>query len=157
MIDEENKIGYVRLTGFSTDTALGLEQVLRELESQGIRGLVMDLRYNTGGLLDTAAANARFQRRMLIGRPQRLSRAGLETLAVVAYRQPVLRAEVEEMGLKVIAQYALMGQYDFLNILEAPNNEAVSKVAIELGSRGTLQTTTLAAMKLDDFIKNLKP
>ncbi|OHB77120.1 MAG: hypothetical protein A2Z25_13755 [Planctomycetes bacterium RBG_16_55_9] len=58
VIDEENKIGYVRLTGFSTDTALGLEQVLRELESQGIRGLVMDLRYNTGGLLDSAVAVA---------------------------------------------------------------------------------------------------
>lgn len=58
MIDEDNKIGYVRLTGFSTDTALGLERVLRELEDQGLRGLIMDLRYNTGGLLDSAVAVA---------------------------------------------------------------------------------------------------
>lgn len=56
MIDEENKIGYVRLTGFSTDTALGLERVLRRLENKGLRGLVMDLRNNTGGLLDSAVA-----------------------------------------------------------------------------------------------------
>ena len=58
MIDEENKIGYVRLTGFSTDTALGLERVLRDLENQGLKGLIMDLRYNTGGLLDSAVAVA---------------------------------------------------------------------------------------------------
>ena len=58
MLDEENKIGYVRLTGFSTDTAFGLERVLQELEDQGLRGLIMDLRYNTGGLLDSAVAVA---------------------------------------------------------------------------------------------------
>ena len=64
--------------------------------------------------------------------------------------------EVEGMGVKILAQYALLGQYDFVNILEAPSNEAISRVAIELGARGTLQTTTLAAMTLDDFIESLK-
>jgi carboxyl-terminal processing protease len=58
MIDEENKIGYVRLTSFSADTALGLERVLRDLENRGLKGLIMDLRYNTGGLLDSAVAVA---------------------------------------------------------------------------------------------------
>ena len=64
--------------------------------------------------------------------------------------------EVEAMGAKILAQYALLGPYDFVNILEAPSNEAVSKIAIALGSRGTLQTMTLAAMPVDDFISNLK-
>lgn len=51
-----------------------------------------------GGLcFRTAAANARFQRRMLVGRPQRLSRAGLETLAVISYRQPVTKPQIEEI------------------------------------------------------------
>ncbi|MFC1917647.1 GYD domain-containing protein [Chloroflexota bacterium] len=63
--------------------------------------------------------------------------------------------EVESMGVKVLAQYAVLGPYDFVNILDAPNNEAVSKMAMELGSRGTLQTMTMAAMDLDDFIKSL--
>ncbi|GAH77902.1 unnamed protein product, partial [marine sediment metagenome] len=44
----------------------------------------------------------------------------------------------------------------FINILEAPSNEAVAKVGLQLGARGTLQTMTLAAMPLDDFIDNLK-
>ncbi|MBU2609028.1 MAG: GYD domain-containing protein [Chloroflexi bacterium] len=64
--------------------------------------------------------------------------------------------EVEAMGVKVIAQYALLGQYDFINVLEAPSSEAIVKVAVELGSRGTLQTNTLSAMALDDFIATLK-
>ncbi len=64
--------------------------------------------------------------------------------------------EVEAMGVKVIAQYALLGQYDFINVLEAPSSEAIVRVAVELGSRGTLQTNTLSAMSLDDFIATLK-
>ena len=54
MVDQKNKIGFVRLTSFSSDTAAGLEKVLRQLESEGLRGLILDLRWNTGGLLDSA-------------------------------------------------------------------------------------------------------
>ena len=63
--------------------------------------------------------------------------------------------EVEAMGVKILAQYALLGPYDFVNILEAQDNKAISKVAVELGVRGTLQTLTMAAMTLDEFIGNL--
>jgi carboxyl-terminal processing protease len=56
MIDEESKIGYVRITSFSSGTADSLEKVLTELEAQGLRGLILDLRFNTGGLLDSAIA-----------------------------------------------------------------------------------------------------
>jgi carboxyl-terminal processing protease len=54
MIDEKNKIGFVRLTSFASDTASGLEKVLYNLEERGLQGLIMDLRFNTGGLLDSA-------------------------------------------------------------------------------------------------------
>ena len=54
MIDEPNRIGYVRVTGFSTETASELEQVLKDLESQGLKALILDLRFNTGGLLNSA-------------------------------------------------------------------------------------------------------
>jgi len=54
MIDEKNKIGFVRLTSFSSDTASGLEKVLFSLENRGLRGLILDLRFNTGGLLNSA-------------------------------------------------------------------------------------------------------
>ncbi len=64
--------------------------------------------------------------------------------------------EVEAMGAKILAQYALLGPYDFVNILEAPSNELISRVAVELGSRGTLQTMTMAAISVDDFVKGIK-
>jgi carboxyl-terminal processing protease len=54
MIDEAQKVGYVRITSFSGETAGDLEEVLRELEADGLKGLIMDLRFNTGGLLDSA-------------------------------------------------------------------------------------------------------
>jgi carboxyl-terminal processing protease len=56
MIDEQNKVGYVRLTSFAAESAASLEKVLLQLESQGLRGLVLDLRSNSGGLLDSAVA-----------------------------------------------------------------------------------------------------
>ena len=71
----------------------------------------------------------------------------------------VLRAinkEVEYMGVKIIAQYALLGQYDFVNILEAPSNEVMAKLAMRLSGKGTMQTMTLAAISLDDLIAALK-
>ncbi len=85
-----------------------------------------------------------------------LTDEGRKTIKANPQRIKEVNKEVEAMGAKVLAQYALLGQYDFINILEAPSNEVVAKVAMELGSRGTLQTTTLAAMKLDDFIKSVK-
>jgi len=67
-----------------------------------------------------------------------------------------INKEVEYMGVKILAQYALLGQYDFVNILEAPGNEAVAKLAMRLSGKGTMQTLTLAAITLDDLIAALK-
>jgi len=54
MIDQENNIGYIRLTSFSKESADDLERALNELEDKGLKGLILDLRYNTGGLLESA-------------------------------------------------------------------------------------------------------
>jgi len=67
-----------------------------------------------------------------------------------------INKEMEFMGVKMLTQYALLGQYDFVNIIEAPNNEAVAKLAIRLSAKGTTQTLTLAAITLDDLIATLK-
>ncbi len=85
-----------------------------------------------------------------------LTDEGRKTIKENPERIKEVNKEVEGMGVKILSQYAVLGQYDFLNILEAPCNEDVVKVALELGARGTVQTTTLAAMKLDDFISGLK-
>lgn len=66
-----------------------------------------------------------------------------------------LNKEVEYMGVKIIAQYALLGQYDFVNIVEAPSNEKAAELAIHM-SAGGLQSLTLAAIPLDKLIETLK-
>ena len=55
------------------------------------------------------------------------------------------------MGARVIEQYAVLGEYDFINILDAPDNETISRISIELGSRGTIQLITLAAIPIDEL------
>ena len=81
---------------------------------------------------------------------------GRKTIKENPDRIKEVNKEVEYMGVKIIDQYALLGQYDFVNIIEAPNNEIAARVAIELSARGTIQTLTLAAMPLDEFIDHLK-
>ena len=85
-----------------------------------------------------------------------LTDEGRKTIKERPERIKEVNKEVEAMGAKVLAQYALMGPYDFVNILEAPNNSVISKVAIELGSRGTLSTMTMAAIEINSFIEIMK-
>jgi len=84
-----------------------------------------------------------------------LTDQGRKTIKHNPQRIKEVNKEVEAMGVRIVAQYALLGPYDFMNVLEAPDNKAVSKMAVELGARGTLQTLTMAAMDLDEFIGNL--
>jgi uncharacterized protein with GYD domain len=64
--------------------------------------------------------------------------------------------EVESLGLKVIAQYALMGQWDFLNIIEAPDEATMARAAVMLAARGTMRTTTLQALPIAELVAALE-
>jgi uncharacterized protein with GYD domain len=64
--------------------------------------------------------------------------------------------EVEAMGLKVVAQFALLGPYDFLNIIEAPDETTMSRAAISLAARGTMRTTTYQAVMIDELVASLE-
>ena len=63
---------------------------------------------------------------------------------------------IELMGAKILTQYALLGQYDFVNIIEAPSDEVAAKVAIKLSATGTVQPMTLAAIPMNKLIDSLK-
>ncbi len=84
-----------------------------------------------------------------------LTDEGRKTVRESPARIKEVNQEVEAMGAKILAQYALLGPYDFINILEAPDNKAIAKIAMELSSRGTLHTMTMAAMTLDEFISSI--
>ena len=77
---------------------------------------------------------------------------GRKTLKERPERLREVNKEVESMGARVIAQYAVMGGYDFVNIIEAPTNEIIARLAVELGSRGSIKITTLPAISVDDFV-----
>ena len=67
-----------------------------------------------------------------------------------------INKEIELMGIKIVAQYALLGQYDFVNIIEAPGDEIAAKLAINLSSTGMVTTLTLTAIVVDDLVATLK-
>lgn len=81
-----------------------------------------------------------------------LTDEGRKTIQLNPERIKQVNKEVEEMGAKILAQFALLGQYDFVNILDAPDNETVIRVAMDLGARGTMTSTTMAAITLDEFV-----
>jgi len=85
-----------------------------------------------------------------------LTSEGRKTLKGKPERIKEVNQEVDKMGAKILQQYAVLGPYDFVNILDAPSNEVISKVAVELGSRGTIQTMTLPAVPINDFIEAVK-
>ena len=64
--------------------------------------------------------------------------------------------EVELRGCHVVAQYALIGGFDFATIIEAPDNGAMMRIGLELGARGTIETTTYAAIPTTEFIQMMK-
>ena len=80
---------------------------------------------------------------------------GRKTLKERPERLREVNKEVESMGARVIAQYAVMGGYDFVNIIEAPTNEVMARLAVELGSRWSIKITTLPAISVDDFVSIL--
>ncbi|MCK5213629.1 MAG: GYD domain-containing protein [Dehalococcoidia bacterium] len=85
-----------------------------------------------------------------------LTDEGRKTLMDNPERLREVNKEVEAMGARVLSQYALLGPYDFISVLEAPSNEDISRIAFSLGARGTLQPITLAAIEVDELISKLK-
>ncbi|MCX8172324.1 MAG: GYD domain-containing protein [Archaeoglobaceae archaeon] len=86
----------------------------------------------------------------------RLTDEGAKTLKEKPERVKEVNKELEKMGVKVIEQYAVFGEFDFVNIIEANDNATVMKAMVELASRGTIRTVTLPAVPVDELIKKLK-
>ncbi len=85
-----------------------------------------------------------------------LTDEGRKTVKENPKRIKEVNKEVEEMGGKILAQYATLGPYDFVNIIETVGNTTITKIALELGSRGTLETMTMAAIPINDLIESWK-
>jgi uncharacterized protein with GYD domain len=84
-----------------------------------------------------------------------LTPEGVQTLKNNPARIREVNKEVEQLGASVKAQWATLGQYDFVNVVEAPDEQTIARVSLELGSRGTGRYQTLTAIPIDDFIASL--
>ena len=85
-----------------------------------------------------------------------LNSEGIATLKDRPERVKEVNGEVEQLGATIVAQYALLGQYDFVTVLEAPDAETMTRISVRLGGRRTASYETLAAMSVDDFISSVK-
>jgi uncharacterized protein with GYD domain len=84
-----------------------------------------------------------------------LTDEGRKTIKNKPKRILEVNKELEDMGVTVKEQYAVLGPYDFVNIIDAPDNETVMKMSAELGSRGSVQLLSLVALPVEDFIKKI--
>jgi uncharacterized protein with GYD domain len=85
-----------------------------------------------------------------------LTDEGRKTIKEKPERILEVNKELKKIGVTVKQQFAVLGQYDFVNIVEAKDNNAVMKMSVELGARGSVQLLTLAAIPIEEFIKGLK-
>jgi uncharacterized protein with GYD domain len=84
-----------------------------------------------------------------------LTSEGVQTLKNNPSRVQEVNKEVEQLGVKVKEQWAVLGQYDFITIVEAPDEKTMAKVSMELGSRGTAHYESLPAIPIDEFIESI--
>lgn len=85
-----------------------------------------------------------------------LTDEGRKTIKARPERIHEVNKEIEAMGAKVVDQYAVLGPYDFISVVEAVDNETVARISVELGARGTVQIMTLPAIPVPKFIERLK-
>jgi uncharacterized protein with GYD domain len=84
-----------------------------------------------------------------------LSQQGIQTLKSNPDRLRQVNRDVEELGAKVLHQWATLGEFDFVNVVEAPDIETVAKVSVALGARGSTRVQTLPALEIEDFLQSL--
>ena len=86
----------------------------------------------------------------------RLTDKGAETIKENPGRIEAVTRELEGFGVKVVAQYSVLGPFDFVNVIEAPDNITVARVSAELASRGSVRIQTLPAIPISEFIAKFK-
>ena len=85
----------------------------------------------------------------------RLSQQGVQTIQSNPARLQEVNRDVEELGAKVLQQWGMIGAYDFLNIVEAPNAATVAKISVALGARGSAKLQTFELIEIDDMLEQL--
>jgi len=85
----------------------------------------------------------------------RLSQQGVQTVQTNPDRLREVNRDVEELGAKVLHQWATLGEFDFVNVVEAPDTATIAKVSVALGARGSTRIETLPALTIDEFVDSI--
>ena len=85
-----------------------------------------------------------------------LTPKGKTTIGAKPERIREVNKEIEAMGVRILSQYAVLGPYDFINIVEAPDNDTIIRMSVELGRRGTISIASFPALHLNEFIDAMK-
>lgn len=86
-----------------------------------------------------------------------LTDQGLQTLRSNPERLRAVNRDVEALGAKVLHQWACLGPFDFINVIEAPDAGTVSKLSVELGARGSAKLQSYELIEIDDFLRAIEP
>jgi len=86
----------------------------------------------------------------------RLSTQGVQTLKANPDRLREVNKDVEELGARVLHQWATLGEWDFVNIVEAPDTQTIARVSVALGARGSTRIETLPALTIDELLAALR-
>ncbi len=84
-----------------------------------------------------------------------LSQQGVQTLKSNPERLRQVNQDVAELGARVLHQWATLGSFDFVNVVEAPDVETIARVSVALGARGSTRIQTLPALEIEDFLRTL--
>jgi uncharacterized protein with GYD domain len=86
----------------------------------------------------------------------RLTEKGVQTLHSNPARLREVNRDVEELGARVLHQWAALGEYDFVNVVEAPDDLTIAKLSVKLGARGSVQFSTLPLVPVDELLTSLE-
>ena len=84
-----------------------------------------------------------------------LSQQGVQTLRSNPDRLREVNRDVEELGAKVLHQWATLGEFDFVSIVEAADEAAIARISVALAARGSTKIRTLPALTIDEFLAAL--
>jgi uncharacterized protein with GYD domain len=83
-----------------------------------------------------------------------LTLQGVQTLKAHPERLLQVNKDIEELGVRVLHQWATLGEFDFVNIVEAPDIETIARASVSLAARGSVKIETLPALAIDDFLNS---
>jgi uncharacterized protein with GYD domain len=84
-----------------------------------------------------------------------LTSQGVQTLKSNPDRLREVNSDIQELGAQVVHQWATLGEYDFVNVVEAPDSATIARVSVALGARGSTKIRTLTALTIDEFLAAL--